>query len=90
MGSSHFAVKYVEEKAPRLSKYYDNIQSIEVIFDTEAGQPKVEMIVHASPKHTFVAHHRDEDLHAAIDQCLDKLAQQLRRHKEKLRDPQAV
>lgn len=90
METSNYAVKYAETKAPRLSKYYDGIQSIEVILDTEAGQPKVEIVVHASPKQIFVAHHRDEDLHAAIDQCLDKIAHQLRKHKEKLRDPQAV
>ncbi len=90
MGVSPSAVEYVEKKAPRLAKYYDNIQSIEVILDNEAGQPKVEMVVHAAPKQIFVAHHRDEDLHSAIDQCLDKIAQQLRRHKDKMRDPQAV
>jgi len=90
MEASSSAVKYVEKKAPRLSKYYDNVQSIEVVLDSEAGQPKVEMVVHAAPKQIFVAHHREEDLFAAIDQCLDKIAQQLRKHKEKLRDPQAV
>ncbi len=80
--------QYAEAKVEKLYKYYDNIQSIEVIVDMEAGQPTVEIIVQATRKSTFVAHHREADMHASIDQCVAKMAQQLRRHKDKVRDRQ--
>ena len=80
--------EYAEEKVARFPKFYDNIQSIEVIMDIEAGQPTAEIIVQASQKHTFVAHHREQDMYACLDQCIDKIVQQLRRHKDKVRDRQ--
>lgn len=81
---------YAESKVEKLPKYYDNIQSIEMVIDMDGGQPSVEIIVQASRKSTFVAHHRDADLYAAIDECADKIAQQLRRHKDKVRDRQGA
>ncbi|MBN1942081.1 MAG: ribosome-associated translation inhibitor RaiA [Phycisphaerae bacterium] len=80
--------QYAESKVEKLPKYYDNIQSIEVILDMDGGQPSVEIIVQASRKNTFVAHYRDADLYAGIDGCVDKVSQQLRRHKDKVRDRQ--
>ena len=81
---------YVQSKAGRLSRYYDNIQSVEVILDMEADQSVVEIVVQARRKHTFVAVARDDDMYAAIDQCMDKMTQQLRRHKDKVRDHQRL
>lgn len=81
---------YAEEKVARFPKFYDNIQSIEVILDIEAGQPLVEIVVQASRKLTFVAHHREPDMYACVDQCVDKIVQQLRRHKDKVRNRQGT
>ncbi len=79
---------YVEEKASKLPRFYDNIQSIEVILDIEADQPKVEIIAQATRKHTFVASHRAENMYEAVDVCLDKISNQVRRFKDKVRDRQ--
>lgn len=87
MQASNATIEYAQRKAEKLTKYYDGIHSIEVILDIEAHQPKVELIIHAAPKLTFVAHHREEDMYASIDQCVDKAAQQIRRYKTKLHDP---
>ena len=46
----------------------------------------VEIVVHASPRQTFVAKNHDDDMYACIDHCIDKIAQQLRKYKDKLRD----
>ncbi len=78
--------EYAETKISKLTKYYDNLHSVEVIFDIEAEQPLVEIIVTASRKATFVATHRNDDLYACIDVCSDKISQQLRRHKDKVRN----
>ena len=80
---------YVESKVSKLPKYYDHIHSIETILDMEAERPVVEIIVTATRKHTFVATHRAadmEDLYACVDNCFDKIAEQLRRFKGKVRD----
>lgn len=76
---------YVESKIARLPRFYDGILSIDAKLSVEADQPVVEIHVTARHKHTFVARHRDEDLYACVDQCVDKITQQIRRHKDRLR-----
>jgi putative sigma-54 modulation protein len=81
---------YVKSKVERLPRYYDGIGSVEVILDVEAEHTVVEIIVKARRKATFVATHRDQDLYAGFDQCLAKIVEQLRRHKDKVRDHQGA
>ena len=81
---------YVESKVDRLPRYYDGILSVEVILDVEAEHTVVEMIVSGPRKATFVATARDQDLYAGVDGCLAKMAEQLRRHKDKIRHHQGA
>lgn len=81
---------YVESKVERLPRYYDGIMSVEIILDVEAEHTVAEMVVKARRKATFVATHRDRDLYAGIDQCLAKMVEQLRRHKDKVRNHQGA
>ena len=76
---------YVESKAEKLPKYFDSIHSIEVKLDMEADQPMSEIVVHAGKKITFVASARNEDMYSCVDQSLHKIAEQLRRHKDRVR-----
>jgi putative sigma-54 modulation protein len=77
---------YAEQKANRLSKYYDRIQEIEVIFDAGKDRTSVEFIVNAEHKNMFLAHHNDGDAYAGVDACFDKLERQLSDHKKKIRN----
>ena len=77
---------YAEQKANKLSKYYDLIQEIEVILDNTKGEPRVEMIVNAEHRNTFVAHHEEGDAYACIDGCSHKLERQITEHKKKFRN----
>ena len=77
---------FAEQKANKLSKYYDRIQEIEVIIDNGKDATKVEMIVNAEHKNTFIAHHDDGDAYACIDGCCHKLERQLSEHKKKFRN----
>lgn len=79
---------YVETKVSKLEKYFTGIHTVEVVMDLEAEQQVVEIVVTASKKHTFVATARAEDMYASVDQCVDKVGEQLRRHKDKVRDRQ--
>ena len=77
---------FAEQKANKLSKYYDLIQEIEVILDAGKNGTKVEMIVNAEHKNMFIAHHDDGDAYAGIDGCADILERQLTEHKKKHRN----
>jgi len=78
--------EYAEEKSGKLTKFYDRIHEIEIIFDHESEQFTVDMIVRADRKHTFVASETGPDTFVIIDTVVDKLERQLRRHKEKNRN----
>lgn len=79
---------HVEAKIAKLERIYDSIQSIEVTLDVEADKPCVEIVVAAKRKSIFVAKHRGDDMYACIDQVAHKVGEQLRRHKDKIRDRQ--
>jgi putative sigma-54 modulation protein len=81
--------QYVESKAEKLPKYYDNLHSIEIKLDLDADQPMTEIVVHAGKKNTFVASARNEDMYACVDQCMHKITEQLRRHKDRVRNHHA-
>jgi putative sigma-54 modulation protein len=79
--------QHAEDKANKLTKYYDLIQEIEVILDgSEAKQKRAEMVVSAEHRNMFVAHHEGEDLYGCIDQAAHKIQQQVTQHKDKFRN----
>ena len=86
MGISESLKSYCREKSARLARFFNRIQSIEVILDGRNGQHFAEMIVHSDRAQPFVAHEQHEDAYAAVDLTLDKVERQIRRHKEKLRN----
>ena len=77
---------YADQKANKLTKYYDRIQEIEVVFDASNGVVNVEMIVNAEHRDTFLAHHGDGDAYACVDGCIHKLERQLSDHKQRFRN----
>jgi putative sigma-54 modulation protein len=79
---------YAEQKVGKLTRYYDRIQEIEVIF-TGGGKDQTvacEVIVNAEHKRMFIANHNTGDAYACLDGCVDKLERQLSDHKKKLRN----
>jgi len=77
---------YAEDKANKLTKYYDRIQEIEVVFDAGKDTTRVEMIVNAEHNDTFIAHHDQGDAYACVDGCFHKLERQLTEHKKMYRN----
>ena len=78
---------YAQEKADKLTKYYDRIQEIEVVFEQDKDRHHVEILVNAEHNHTFVAHERDAaSLHAGVDACVEKLKHQLSDHHKKVKN----
>jgi len=79
--------QYITEKVQKLPRFYDRILSTEVIVDGDASSSKVELIVKVSHHQSFVAQESGPDAFASMDLALDKMERQLRRHKERLRNP---
>lgn len=78
--------QYAEDKARKLTKFYDRIEVIEVVVDRESVRYRVEMLVRTDHRHTFVGQVDAEDFYEAIDLVADKLERQLKKHKEKHRN----
>ncbi len=78
---------YAEQKASKLTKYYDRIQEIEVIFDANGKDTmQIEVIVNAEHRNMFVARHDGNDAYACVDGCIEKLQRQLTDHKKEYRN----
>ncbi len=77
---------YVDEKAGNLEKFYDRVQSVEVVFEQEAGRLRCELIATADHHATFVAKEALDDAYASFDAAVKDVERQLTRHKEKHRN----
>lgn len=77
---------YAQQKVGKLTKYYDRIQEIEVVFDATKEAVNVEVMVHAEHRSMFVAHMSGADTYASIDGCVHKLERQLTEHKQQCRN----
>lgn len=77
---------HTTEKTEKLTRYYDRLLSVDVIFDEQAGTHVVEMIARADHHATFIAKHDDHDPYATVDQVVKEIERQLTRHKEKFRN----
>ncbi len=77
--------EYVSSKLKRLERHFDHLISAEVTLTVDKLEQKAEATVHASGANLH-AEASNGDMYAAIDLMADKLDQQTRKHKEKLRD----
>jgi len=80
----------ITEKVEAVRKFYDRLTSIHVIADlSHRESPSVEITANAEHHDPFVAVVQSDSVHAALDGAVDKLEQQLRKHKERLKDHKA-
>jgi putative sigma-54 modulation protein len=77
---------HLHEKAQKLLKYFGRLMSIEVAADQRKNDWLVEILVSAEHKHDFVAREPGDTPETAMDQCVHKIEQQLRRYKEKIQN----
>lgn len=77
----------IRAKAEKLGRFFDRLMSIEVTVDLkDAQKPSVDVNVSAEHKHDFVAHEQAENLLGALDACVQKIEQQLKKYKERVQD----
>lgn len=79
---------YVTGKLGRVERHFDNLIDAHVILKVEKLQQIAEATIRASGAelHASAVH---EDMYAAIDQLVDRLDRQTKKHKEQLRDHHA-
>lgn len=79
--------QHANEKAGKLSRYYDRLAKLEIVIDkAEDGRNyDVEFIAHIDGKDHLIAHAIHEDLYHGIEQAVQKMERQLTDLKEKLR-----
>jgi putative sigma-54 modulation protein len=77
---------YAQEKASKLQRYFSRIIAAEVIIGMDGGSPTVEVVVNAPHNSTFIGTHRGDDMYGCIDNAIHKVEEQIRRHKDKVRD----
>ena len=80
---------YVEKKLGRIVRHCDSVIDAHCTLTVEKQRQEAEATIHLAGA-TFHAASVHDDMYAAIDLLADKLDEQVRRHKEKRRDPQAA
>jgi putative sigma-54 modulation protein len=78
--------RYLHDKAEKLLKYFGRLMAIEIAVDQGKHAWNVEILVSAEHKHDFVARESGSTPEAAMDQCVHKIEQQLRRYKERVQN----
>ncbi len=76
--------RYLHDKAEKLLKYFARLMAIEVAVDHGKHGWEVEILVSAEHKHDFVAKEMGSTPEAAMDVCVHKIEEQLRRYKERV------
>jgi putative sigma-54 modulation protein len=77
---------HLQEKAEKLLKVFDRLMSIEVAAEHRKNDWQVEILVSAEHKHDFIAREEAATPGAAMDVCIHKIEEQLRRYKGKIQD----
>jgi putative sigma-54 modulation protein len=81
----------ITEKVEPLRKFFDRVTAMNVVVDLEHREaPTVELLISAEHHEEFVARAQAETVLAGIDGVIDKMEQQLRKHKEKLKGHKAT
>jgi putative sigma-54 modulation protein len=75
---------YAESKVLNLKKYFDHIVTAHVIFSLEKYRQRVEITLHVNGK-DFVTLQESEDMYVSVDRAIEKLEEQLKRHRGRLK-----
>ncbi len=73
--------EYVMNKLDRITRHFDQVIDIAVIFSVEKLRQKAEINLHVRGRDLH-SEATEEDLYAAIDLSVDKLDRQVVKHKE--------
>jgi len=76
----------IHDKIAKLERFYERITAAEATIDVEHTEsPKVEIRLSVERSDDFIATEEADSLMASVDSAVNKLEQQLKKHKEKLK-----
>lgn len=78
--------QHAEQKAGKLSRYFDRIQSVEIVLEAIKEIMRAEVRVHVEHNHVLVTHHDDPEGYAALDGAIHKMERQLSEQKDMVRN----
>ncbi len=78
--------EYASRKCERLERFYDRIQTVDVVIDKPGREFEVELIAHVDRHDPFIGRDHATDYHACVDSVVDKLSRQLTEYKEMTRN----
>lgn len=78
---------FISDKMQRISRHFDHVISLNIVLTVEKHRNEAEATLHTAGKSLFATASND-DMYAAIDDLVDKLDKQVKRHKERVRDHQ--
>ena len=77
--------EYIEMKVSKFGRFLKQIDEVHVMLEEARHRYSLELTLH-SRRSSFHAQATTGDIFASIDEALDKLEQQIRRHKERVSD----
>lgn len=77
--------EYVEKETARLEKYYDRLTTATVILEGQMHQKEARIRLEL-PRESLFASETSDKFEISVESAVDKLVEQLKRHKEKLRE----
>ncbi|NIF22646.1 MULTISPECIES: ribosome hibernation promoting factor [Pantoea] len=76
--------EFINEKFPKLEHFFDHINQAYIVLKVEKVKQVADATLHINGGEIHASAEAD-DMYAAIDGLIDKLARQLTKHKDKLR-----
>lgn len=77
--------EYLEEKLKKINKYVDNPIEVHIVLSVEKFRNVAEINLMSNGLN-INAKEEEKDMHVAIDNAVEKIERQLKRHKEKIRN----
>jgi putative sigma-54 modulation protein len=75
--------QHAQEKLEKIKHHFDHVININMILEIDNHEQKAEATIHVSGADLF-AKASSDDMYTSIDQMVNKLDVQVRKHKEKL------
>lgn len=80
---------FVSKRADKLGRFFDRVHSLKVVLGVEGAMHHAEFVAHLIKGEMVIAKAVGSDVYNAVEVAADKLENQLKKYKEKLRDHRA-
>jgi len=75
----------VEDKLQHLARYYDRVVTIRALLERDHEEDRVELVAHVGRGTVLISDAREDGLSSAIEEAIERMKRQIKRHHDKLR-----